>query len=104
MNKTGATVRATIIRMLADGMGVKPAARAAGVSKGTVLRLLEEAGEFCAFYHDFRVKGVRAPRQEMDEQWSFVGARRNRSQNPAYGDIWTFVALASETKLVISYL
>lgn len=43
-------------------------------------------------------------RQEFDEQWSFVGARRNRSHNPAFGDAWTFVCLASDSKLVISWL
>lgn len=104
MNKTSAATRATVLRMLTDGMGVNPTARAGGVSKGTVLRLIAEAGDFVSFYHDFRVRGVRAPRQEFDEQWSFIGARRNRSQNPEFGDVWTFVGLASETKLVISYL
>lgn len=104
MNKTSATVRAAIIRVLTDGMGVNPTARAAGVLKGTVLRVLEEAGEFCAFYHDHIVRGIRAPLQQFDEQWSFVGARRNHSQNPAYGDLWPFVALDTESKLIVSYM
>lgn len=104
MNKTSAPTRATILRMLTDGMGVNPTARAAGVSKGTVLRLLEEAGEFCAFYHDFMVTGIRAPFLQMDEQWSFVGAHRNRSENPAFGDIWTHVCLDADSKLVVCYL
>lgn len=93
-----------ILRMLTDGMGINPTARAAGVSKGTVLRLLEEVGEFCALYHDIVVTGIRAPFLQMDEQWSFVGAHRGRSRNPAYGDIWTHVTLDTDSKLVVSYL
>jgi IS1 family transposase len=104
MNKTGAAVRAAIIRCLTDGMGVNPTARATGTSKGTVLRLLADAGEFAAIYHDNVVTGIRAKFQQFDEQWSFIGAKRNRSENPAYGDIWTHVALDSTDKLVISYL
>lgn len=61
MNKTPAATRAVILRCLTDGMGVRPTARTAGVSKGTVLRLLAEAGEFAAFYSDFVLRGIRAP-------------------------------------------
>lgn len=104
MNKTSAATRAIILRMLTDGMGVNPTARAAGVSKGTVLRLLEEAGDFCAYWHDTMVTGVRTPFLQMDEQWSLVGAHRNRSDNPAFGDIWTFVCLDTDSKLIVSYL
>jgi IS1 family transposase len=104
MNKTSMSTRAMILRCLTDGMGVRPTARATGVSKGTVLRLLEEAGEFASFYHDHVVRGIRAPHQQFDEQWSFVGAHRNRSKNAAYGDVWTFVCLDTESKLVVSYL
>lgn len=103
MNKTSASTRAMILRCLTDGMGVNPTARATGVSKGTVLRLLTEAGEFAAFYHDFMVTGIRAPFLQMDEQWSLVGAHRNRSMNPAFGDIWTHVCLDTDSKLVVSY-
>jgi IS1 family transposase len=104
MNKTSTAVRAMVLRCLTDGMGVNPTARATGVSKGTVLRLLVEAGEFAATYHNYVVRGIRAPFQEFDEQWSFVGAHRNRSDNPAFGDIWTHVCLDSRDKLVVSYL
>src|SRR5258708_36970758 len=104
MNKTSKTVRAMVLRCLTDGMGVNPTARATGVSKGTVLRLLEEAGEFCTFYHDFMVTGIRAPFLQMDEQWSLVGAHRNRSNNPAFGDIWPPDSIATASRLIASYL
>ena len=66
---------------------MNPTARATGVAKTTVLRLLGGVGDFAAFYHDFRVVGVRAPRQEFDEQWSFVDAHRGRSKNEEFGDV-----------------
>jgi IS1 family transposase len=104
MNKTGAATRATILRCLTDGMGVRAAARTAGVTKGTVLRLLVEAGEFAAFYSDFRIRGLRIPRIEMDERWSFISAKDRRATKPGQGSIWTFACLASDTKLVVSWL
>jgi len=104
MNKTGAAIRATILRCLTDGMGVRATARTAAVTKGTVLRQLVEAGEFAAFYSDLRVRGVAIPRIEMDEQWSFVSAKDRRATKPGQGSIWTFACLASDTKLVVSWL
>ena len=103
MNKLPLTKRAAILRCLTDGMGIRATARAMEVSKGAIERLLLEAGEYAAHYSDFRVKGLRCPRIEFDEQHSYVLAKRGRSENPAHGDAWTFVCLASESKLVVSW-
>jgi len=104
MNKTPLDTRARILSCLIDGMGINAITRTMGVAKTTVLRLLLDAGDFAAFYHDHRVKGLRCPRIELDEQHSFVLAKRGRSENPLSGDAWTFLCLASETKLVVSWL
>jgi IS1 family transposase len=75
-----------------------------GVSKGTVLRLLEEAGEFCAGYHCLRMRNLPTTRVEADEQWSFVGAKQRRAVRPGDGDLWTYAAIDADSKLVVSYL
>ena len=42
---------------------------------------------------------------QVDEIWSFVGAKQKnvRPENGAHGDIWTWVAIDAETKLIPCY-
>ena len=49
--------------------------RTVGVSINTVSKLLIEAGEACAAYHDETVRNVNAQRVQCDEIWSFVYAK-----------------------------
>ncbi len=85
-------------------MSVRAVCRTVNVSKGTVLRLLEEAGEFCAAFHCLRMRNLGTTRVEADEQWSFVGAKQKRAVRPGDGDLWTFLALDADSKLIVSYL
>lgn len=73
-------------------------------SKGAVLRLLAEAGDFCATYHCLRMWNLPTTRVEGDEQWSFCGAKARNATRPGEGDLWVFAAIDADTKLVISYL
>ena len=104
MNRLSQSERATALRCLTDGMSVRATSRVAGVSKGAVLRLLAEAGEFCTAYHCLRTRNLPTARVEADEQWSFCGAKQKNATLPGHGDIWTFAALDADTKLVISWL
>ena len=104
MNKTDKNTQALILRCLTDGMSVRATSRTTGVSAGAILRLLVEAGEFCAGYHCLRLRNLPTVRVEADEQWSFCGAKQKNATRPGDGDLWTFAAVDAETKLVISYL
>jgi IS1 family transposase len=104
MNRLSPSIRATALRCLTDGMSVRATSRVAGVSKGAVLRLLAEAGEFCAAYHCLRMRNLPTARVEADEQWSFCGAKQKHAKLPGHGDLWTFAAIDADSKLVISYL
>ncbi len=104
MNKTDKNTQALILRCLTDGMSVRAITRTTGVSKGTVLRMLVEAGKFCAGYHCLRMRNLPTVRVEADEQWSFCGAKQKNATRPGDGDLWTFAAVDADTKLVISYL
>jgi IS1 family transposase len=73
------------------------------VSKGTVLRLLEEAGDFCGFYQDAVLRNLPTKRVEADEIWSFCGSK-TRSGPALKGDLWTFCAIDADTKLVCCWL
>lgn len=45
--------------------------RVVGVSINTVTKMLIDAGEACAAYHDAHVRDVQAQRIQSDEIWSF---------------------------------
>lgn len=104
MNTLSTATRAIVLRCLTDGMSVRAACRTTGASKGAVLRLLAEVGQFCAEYHCLRMRNLPTVRAEADEQWSFCGAKQKNATQPGHGDLWVFAALDAETKLVISYL
>ncbi len=85
--------------------------RMTGVSINAVKRLLIQAGEAAAKYHDEHVRGVEAKYVECDEIWSFIYAKRHtimagrmKRQMEQAGDIYTWTAIDAESKLIISYL
>lgn len=109
MNKLDAKTRALIIRLLVEGNSIRATARIADVSKNTVNKLLIDAGKACAAYHDEHVRGVKASLVQCDEIWSFTYAKQKnvadaRSAPNWAGDTWTWTAIDSTSKLVISYM
>lgn len=95
--------------MLVEGMSMRSVSRLADVSINTVTKLLIEAGVACAKYHDENVRNVKAKRVQCDEIWSFCYAKKKNVETakaaPEFaGDVWTWTALDSESKLIISYL
>ena len=104
MNRLPRTKRTAILKALTEGVSIRATARMVGVSKTTVLKLLVEAGEFCAAYQDGVLRNLPCKRIEADEIWAFVGAKQRNAKMPGYGDIWTFVAMCADTKLAVSWL
>lgn len=104
MNKLTSDTRALIVRCLIDGMSIRATSRLTKASKGAILRLLAEVGQFCAEYHCLRMRNLPTARVEADEQWSFCGAKQKNATQPGDGDLWTFSAIDADAKLVISYL
>ena len=109
MNKLPIAKRAQILNLLVEGNSLRAASRLADVSINTVYKLLVDAGEACAAYHDEHVRGVAARRVQCDEIWSFVYAKAKnvptaKRKDLAYGDAWTWIAIEADSKLVLSYL
>ena len=101
--------RAMILKMLCEGMSMRATARLADVSFNTVAKLLIDAGAVCADLHDERVQNVTASKVQCDEIWSFTAAKqknvaRMKAPVEGAGDTWTWTALDSDTKLIISWL
>jgi|CXWL01.1.fsa_nt_gi hypothetical protein len=104
MNKMPVTKRVAILKCLTDGMSIRAASRITGASKGAILRLLAEVGEFCEGYQFYRLRNLPTVREEADEQWSFVGAKARNATPEGHGDIWTFCGIDADSKLVMSWL
>jgi hypothetical protein len=79
-------------------------ARLTGCDKETVAKILCEGGEFCSIYQHHVLRNLPSRRVEADEIWSFIGARPGHSKNPAYGDVYTFTGMCSDSKLMIWWL
>ena len=109
MNKLPLKTRSLILKMLCEGQSMRATARLADVSFNTVAKLLIDAGKVCADLHDEMVQGVTASRIQCDEIWSFTYAKQKnvktaKSAPSQAGDTWTWTALDSDSKLIVSWL
>ena len=109
MNKLPMKTRALILNMLCEGPSMRATARLADVSFNTVAKLLIDAGKVCADLHDELVQGVTASRIQCDEVWSFTYAKQKnvataKAAPEKAGDTWTWTALDSDSKLIVSWL
>jgi IS1 family transposase len=108
MNKLPLQTRVQILHMLCEGSSMRAISRITAASINTVTKLLEDAGETCAFYHDEYVRNVKATRIQCDEIWAFCYSKAKnvataKRKDLAYGDVWTWTALATDSKLIVSY-
>ena len=96
--------------MLVEGMSMRSASRIADVSINAVSKLLVEAGEACAEYHDEHMVDVPAKYVQCDEIWAFCYAKDKAVKaglkaipQGGAGDVWTWTAIDRDTKLIIAY-
>jgi IS1 family transposase len=109
MNKLSIEKRTQVIKALVEGNSIRATCRMTGTAKGTVTRLLRDVGKACAEYQDKHLRNLSCQRVECDEIWSFCYAKqknvpKGKQGQFGYGDVWTFVAIDADTKLVISWL
>src|SRR5205823_2736980 len=74
-----------------------------------VSKLLVDAGNACAAFHDEKVRDVKARRVQVDEIWSFTAAKQKNVASmkkpiDGAGDTWTWTAIEADTKLLITWL
>ena len=108
MNKLLLNKRVLILNMLVEGSSMRSISRTVGVSINTVTKLMVEAGEACAAYHDEAVCGVSARKVQCDEIWAFCYAKEKnvamaKAAPRGAGDVWTWTAIDSDSKMILSY-
>lgn len=79
--------------------------RMTGVAKKTVMRLLVEAGTFCADYQDKVFRNLKCERLQVDELWAFCYCKQKNvtseiAEERVAGDVWLWSAVDAETKIV----
>jgi IS1 family transposase len=101
--ETGKKVMA--VSMLCEGNSIRSIERVTGVHRDTIMRLGLRMGESCQQIMDSKMRGLTCKQVECDEIWGFIGAKRkNANRVGAYGDVWTFIALDADTKLIPSFV
>ncbi|HEX8456350.1 MAG TPA: DDE-type integrase/transposase/recombinase [Pyrinomonadaceae bacterium] len=105
MNKPNNERRAQVIAALVEGNSIRATVRMMGVAKNTIVKLLEDLGTACVAYQDEAFSNLPCKRIQCGEIWSFCYAKQ-KNVSPehqgvfGYGDVWTWVAIDEETKLV----
>ena len=108
MNKLTTAKRVQVVAALVEGNSVRATCRMTDVAKGTVLSLLTDLGTACERYQDRVVRNLKTRRIQCDEVWQFVYAKAKNvpeahKGEAGYGDVWTWIALDADTKLVPSW-
>jgi IS1 family transposase len=104
-NKLAPEKKVSVISMLAEGNSIRAVERMTGVNQNTIMSLNRRVGDACAKIMDEKMRGLNCRNLEIDEIWGFIGAKRkNAARVGAYGDVWTFIALDADTKLIPSFL
>ena len=95
-----------IVKLLSEGLGIRAISRFTGCHTHTVLNVLDMVGDKCRrLLHDkFTNITPKGPLQ-IDELWSRVGIRQSRTHvaDELRGDFYTFLAIDSVSKLILSH-
>ncbi|MFC2009755.1 IS1 family transposase [Chloroflexota bacterium] len=109
MNKLSLDRRVQIIKALCEGKSIRSTARITDSAVNTVVKLLKDVGIACIEYQDKHLKNIPSNRIQCDEIWSFCYAKQknvpaDKKGQFGYGDVYTWVAIDADTKLVIAWL
>src|SRR5579862_1148519 len=104
-NKLKFEKKAAVVALLCEGASIRAIERITGVNQNTIMSLSRRVGEACAKIMDEKMRNLTCKQVEVDEIWGFIGAKqKNARRAGAYGDVWTFIALDADTKLIPSFV
>jgi IS1 family transposase len=108
MNRLTPEKRAQALQMMAEGVSLRAMTRLTGISRTTLIKLLEDAGQAFSEYQDKTLVNLSCKRVQVDEAWAFCYAKQKnvptaKAAPEGAGDIWTWVGIDADTKLVASW-
>jgi IS1 family transposase len=95
-----------VIGALAEGSSIRSIERITGVHRDTIMRLGVKVGKGCEMLMGSKMQDLSCNYLQFDELWGFIGKKERHvgiDDNPELGDVWTFCAIDSETKLVPTF-
>jgi IS1 family transposase len=109
MNRLSVEKRAQILAAMVEGNSLRSTVRMTGAAMNTLLKLLADVGQACAEYQNEALRNLPCKRIQCDEIWQFCYAKNKNVPHTkqgqwGYGDVWTWVALCADTKLVPSWI
>jgi IS1 family transposase len=101
--------RAAVVAALVEGNSIRGTSRMTGVARNTVTKLLVDLATVCDTFSRAKLVNLPCKRLQIDEIWEFCYAKEknvpaDKKGQFGYGDVWTFVAIDADTKLVPSWL
>ncbi|MGO8837552.1 MAG: IS1 family transposase [Limisphaerales bacterium] len=94
------------VSALAEGASIRSVERMIGVHRDTIMRLGVRVGSGCRAMLDHTMVNLDCKALQIDEIWGFIGKKqknRRKRDRKQYGDVWTFIALDADTKLVPAF-
>lgn len=110
MNRLTQEKQAQVVAALVEGCSIRATVRMTGVAKNTIAKLLVDLGAACSNYLDEHLVDLSCKRVQVDEIWSFCYAKAKNvtpeiaAKNPFAGDVWTWVAIDADSKLIPSWI
>ena len=109
MNRLSTERRGQVIACLVEGTSMRAVSRITGAARNTIDKLLCDLGDACAEYQDGVLRNLPCSVLEADEIWEFCYAKQKNVPEQfqgtfGYGDVWTWVAIDADTRLIPSWL
>jgi IS1 family transposase len=96
-----------VIHALAEGNSIRSIERMTGINRNTIMSLGLRVGAACETLLDTKMRDLTLSNIQVDEIWGFVGKKQKnvrRKDSRELGDVWTWIALDRNTKLIPSYI
>jgi IS1 family transposase len=104
MNKLSIEEKVRVVACLVEGNSLRSTVRMTGIHRTTIQKLLVELGAACSEYQDKAFRNLQCKRIQLDEIWSFCGAKEKNAtasqKAKGWGDVWTWTALCPDTKII----
>ncbi len=97
-----------VLRLLSEGNSIRSTMRLTGIEKKTITRIVVRFGNQCRAYLDHKLVNLPLDHVQLDEIWTFCRikeghAKKRNLDTSRCGDQYLFVALDTESKLVVTF-
>ena len=103
---TSPETAAKVLTLMLEGMSVRAIERFTGLHRDTILSLMNTAAVKARAVLDSKVQHITPRFVQMDEMWGYVHTREpnlHEWDSPEWGSTMVWLALDSETKLIITH-